>query len=217
MEPTWLQHYPQGVPASVDVDAYGSLAELLDEAFDHHRDKVAYRFMGKAITFAEVNRASTALGAYLQSLGLERGDRVAVMMPNVPQYPVAIAAILRAGFVLVNVNPLYTRRELKHQLQDSGAKAIIILENFATTLQQVAAEVPTRHVVLASMGDMLGLKGLVVNHVVRKVKKLVPAFDLRGAVGSRQRCARVQRCASSQRLPALMTWRCCSTPAAPRA
>ncbi|MDR3453891.1 MAG: long-chain-fatty-acid--CoA ligase [Rhodoferax sp.] len=182
MEKIWLKQYPALVPPTIDVAAYRSLVELLDEAFTKHRSKVAYKFMGKAITFADADRWSAALGAYLQSLGLKKGDRVAAMMPNVPQYPVAIAAILRAGFVLVNMNPLYTPRELKHQLQDSGATAIIILENFATTLQEVAAEVPTKHVVMASMGDLLGFKGLIVNHVVRKVKKLVPAYNLPGAV-----------------------------------
>ena len=139
--------------------------------------------MGKAISFSEVDQASRAFAAWLQAQGLAKGDRVAVMMPNVPQYPVAIAAILRAGLVVVNVNPLYTPRELEHQLKDSGAKAIVIIENFASVLQQVMAAVPTKKVVLASMGDMLGFpKSLLVNYVVRKVKKMVPAFDLPGAV-----------------------------------
>jgi long-chain acyl-CoA synthetase len=182
MEKIWLKHYPALVPPTIDVTAYRSLVELMEEAFSRHGPKVAYKFMGKAITFAQVDRASMALGAYLQSIGLVKGDRVAVMMPNVPQYLLAVAAILRAGLVLVNVNPLYTPRELKHQLQDSGAKAIFILENFAKTLQEVAADVPTRHVIVASMGDLLGLKGLLVNHVVRKVKKMVPPFNLAGAV-----------------------------------
>ena len=186
MDPIWLKHYPKLVPPTIDVNAYRSLVELLDEAFTKHRDQVAYRFMGKSITFGQVDRWSKALGAYLQGLGLQPGDRVACMLPNVPQYPVAIAAILRAGFVVVNVNPLYTPRELKHQLNDSGAKAIVILENFATTLQQVAAEVCTKQVVLASMGDLLGLKGLLVNYVVRKVKKLVPAYSLPGAVSFKE-------------------------------
>ncbi|HOB92668.1 MAG TPA: long-chain-fatty-acid--CoA ligase [Aquabacterium sp.] len=181
MNKPWLAHYPAGVAATIDVAAYGSLVELLDAAFKRHGGKTAYTFMGRPIAFSEVERLSRALGAYLQSLGLKRGDRVAAMMPNVPQYPVAIAAILRAGFVLVNVNPLYTPRELEHQLKDSGAKAIIILENFAATLQQVIAKVPTKHVVVASMGDLLGLKGLLVNTVVRHVKKIVPAYSLPGS------------------------------------
>jgi long-chain acyl-CoA synthetase len=139
--------------------------------------------MGKAITFRQIDDASRAFAAWLQAQGFAKGDRVAIMMPNVPQYPVAVAAILRAGFVVVNVNPLYTPRELEHQLKDSGAKAIVIVENFAATLARVMATVPTKKVVLASMGDMLGFpKSLIVNYVVRKVKKMVPAFDIAGAV-----------------------------------
>jgi long-chain acyl-CoA synthetase len=135
------------------------------------------------VTFGQVDDASRALAAYLQSLGLDKGDRVAIMLPNVPQYPVAVAAILRAGYVVVNVNPLYTPRELEHQLKDSGAKAVLILENFAATLAQVIDAVPSKKVLLAAMGDMLGLvKGAIVNHVVRKVKKMVPAYSLPGAV-----------------------------------
>ncbi len=189
MEKTWLTSYPRGVSPQINVTAYSSLVELLDAAFKRHADRVAYTFMGKSISFAEVDRLSKSLGAYLQSLGLKPGDRVAAMLPNVPQYPVAIAAILRAGFVLVNVNPLYTPRELEHQLKDSGAKAIVILENFATTLQAVLGKVPTQHVIVASMGDLLGFKGLIVNAVVRKVKKLVPAFSVPGAVPFKQALA----------------------------
>jgi long-chain acyl-CoA synthetase len=183
MDKIWLKQYPAGVPAEVKVDVYPSLIALLEESFRKYRDLPAYSFMGKAITFGQVDDLSRAFAAYLQSLGLARGDRVAIMMPNVPQYPVAVAGILRAGYVVVNVNPLYTARELEHQLKDSGARAIVIIENFATTLQQVIDAVPTKQVVLASMGDMLGLiKGLIVNHVVRNVKKMVPAFDLPGAL-----------------------------------
>ena len=183
MEKTWLRHYPAGVPAEIDAGRYGSLVELLDEAFAKHGDAASCSFMGKSYTFGDVEEASRALGAWLQAQGLARGDRVAVMMPNVPQYPVAVAAILRAGLVVVNVNPLYTPRELEHQLRDSGAKAIVILENFAAVLQQVASRVPVRHVVLAALGDMLDFpKRLVVNYVVRRVKKMVPAYKLPGAV-----------------------------------
>jgi len=183
MEKIWLKHYPGGVPAEVKTDVYPSLIALLEESFRKHRDLPAYKFMGKTISFGQVDDISRAFAAYLQSLGLARGDRVAIMMPNVPQYPVAVAAILRAGYVVVNVNPLYTPRELEHQLKDSGAKAIVIVENFAGTLQQVIDAVPTKKIVLAAMGDMLGLfKGLLVNHVVRNVKKMVPAFNLPGAV-----------------------------------
>jgi len=183
MQKTWLKQYPAGVPPEIDVNQYPSLVGLLDESFRRYADRTAYKFMGTAISFRQVDRASAEFAGWLQGQGLAKGDRVAVMMPNVPQYPVAVAAILRAGLVVVNVNPLYTPRELEHQLKDSGAKAIVILENFASVLQQVLAAVPTKKIVLASMGDMLGFpKSLLVNYVVRKKKKLVPAFDLPGAV-----------------------------------
>ena len=183
MEKIWLKQYPAGVPAEVKVDQYPSLVALMEESFQKYRDLPAYKFMGKSISFGQVDEASRAMAAYLQSLGLARGDRVALMMPNVPQYPVAVAAVLRAGYVVVNVNPLYTPRELEHQLKDSGAKAIIMVENFATTLQQVLAAVPTKKIILTALGDMLGFpKSLIVNFVVRKVKKMVPPFDLPGAV-----------------------------------
>ncbi|HJV69411.1 long-chain-fatty-acid--CoA ligase [Ideonella sp.] len=191
MEKIWLKQYPAGVPAEVTTDVYPSLVALLDESFRKHAKLPAYRFMGKSFSFEQIDDLSRAFAAYLQSLGLARGDRVAVMLPNVPQYPVAVAGILRAGLVVVNVNPLYTPRELEHQLKDSGAKAIVILENFAATLQQVADAVPTKQVVLAAMGDLMGLiKGTVVNHVVRKVKKLVPAFSLPQAVRFNEAVAR---------------------------
>jgi long-chain acyl-CoA synthetase len=183
MEKTWLKQYPAGIPAEIDVSQYSSVVALLDESFKKHAAKSAYRFMGKTISFAEVDEASRALAAYLQSLGLDTGDRVAIMLPNVPQYPVAVAAVLRAGYVVVNVNPLYTPRELEHQLKDSGAKAIIIVENFASVLQQVLAAVPTKKIIVTALGDMLGFpKSLLVNYVVRNVKKMVPAFELPGAV-----------------------------------
>ena len=183
MEKTWLKQYPAGVPAEIDVAQYPSLVALLDESFTRYADRTAYKFMGKAITFRQVDAASRAFAAWLQGQGLVKGDRVAVMMPNVPQYPVAVAAILRAGYVVVNVNPLYTPRELEHQLKDSGAKLIVIVENFASVLQKVMAAVPTKKVVLAAIGDMLGFpKAQIVNYVVRSVKKAVPAFEIAGAV-----------------------------------
>ena len=183
MEKNWLKHYPAGVPANIDVAQYDSLVSLLEESFRKHASLPAYKFMGQAISFQQVDEASRALAAYLQAQGLEKGDRVALMMPNVPQYPVAVAAVLRAGYVVVNVNPLYTPRELEHQLKDSGARVIILVENFATTLQQVMAAVPTKKVILTALGDMLGFpKRLIVNYVVRQVKKMVPAFQLPGAV-----------------------------------
>ena len=183
MEKIWLKQYPEGVPARIPVDIYPSLVALIDDSLQKYHDKTAYRFMGRAISFGEIDDASRPLAAWLQGQGLARGDRVAIMLPNVPQYPVAVAAILRAGLVVVNVNPLYTPRELEHQLKDSGAKAIVVLENFAATLAQVIDHVPTKLVLLAAMGDMLGLvKGALVNHVVRRVKKMVPEFKLLGAV-----------------------------------
>ena len=179
----WLSAYPQGVPADIDTSQYSSLVALMEEAFSKHAGKVAYSFMGKELSFAEVDAQSRAFAAYLQGLGLQRGDRVALMMPNIPQYPVAVAAVLRAGFVVVNVNPLYTARELEHQLKDSGAKAIVIIENFAKTLQDGIHGSAVQHIVLCAMGDELGLlKGWLVNYVVRSVKKMVPAFSLPGAV-----------------------------------
>jgi long-chain acyl-CoA synthetase len=190
----WLGAYPQGVPADIDAAQYGSLVQLMEESFLKYAARTAYSFMGKEVSYGETDSLSRAFAAYLQGLGLAKGDRVAIMMPNVPQYPVAVAAILRAGFVVVNVNPLYTPRELEHQLKDSGSKAIVIIENFANTLQQCIAQTPVRHVVLASMGDMLGgFKGVLVNYVVRKVKKMVPAFSLPGAVRFKEAIDRGQR------------------------
>jgi long-chain acyl-CoA synthetase len=182
-ERPWLSAYPPGVPADIDPGQYTSLVALMEESFQKFASRTAYSFMGKDISYGQTDSLSRALGAYLQGLGLTKGDRVAIMMPNVPQYPVAVAAILRAGFVIVNVNPLYTPRELEHQLKDSGAKAIVIVENFANTLQQCIATTPVKHVILCAMGDQLGLlKGSLVNYVVRSVKKMVPAYSLPGAV-----------------------------------
>ncbi|MBK7503410.1 MAG: long-chain-fatty-acid--CoA ligase [Polaromonas sp.] len=179
----WLGQYPEGVPADIDETQYESLVELLEESFKKNARSTAYSFMGKDTTFAQTDSLSVAFGAYLQGLGLEKGDRVALMMPNMPQYPIAVAAILRAGLVVVNVNPLYTARELEHQLKDSGAKAIVIIENFATTLEQCIAATPVKHVIISAMGDRLGLlKGALVNYVVRHVKKMVPSYNLPGAV-----------------------------------
>jgi long-chain acyl-CoA synthetase len=180
----WLKSYPAGVPTSVDVHQYSSLVDLLDVALQRHASRSAAVFMGQSFSYGEVDTQSRALAAYLQSLGLAPGARVALMMPNVPQYLVALTAVLRAGYAVVNVNPLYTPRELEHQLKDSGAQAIVVLENFAATLEQVIARTPVRHVVLAAMGDRLPLlKGALVNLVVRSVKKMVPAFTLPSGEG----------------------------------
>ncbi|RZI84663.1 MAG: long-chain-fatty-acid--CoA ligase [Rubrivivax sp.] len=179
MSKPWLAQYEPGVPAEISLGEYTSLVDLLDQAFREHASRDMAAFMEVRWTFAQVDEMSRALAAWLQAQGLAKGARVALMMPNVPQYVVAIAAVLRAGYVVVNVNPLYTPRELEHQLKDSGAEAIIILENFAVTLQEVIVRTPVKHVVLASMGDMLPtLKGALVNFVVRRVKKMVPPFNL---------------------------------------
>ena len=182
MSRPWYAHYPEGVPHEIDLTLYKSLTALIDEAFSKYRDRNAYVGFGKTTTFGELDRMSTAIAGWLQSKGLVKGDRVALMMPNVVQYPAAIAGVLRAGMVVVNVNPLYTPRELEHQLKDSGAKAMIILENFGHTLAQVLSRTQVRHIAIASMGDTLGIKGAVVNFVVRHVKKLVPEFQLPAAI-----------------------------------
>lgn len=190
----WLSAYPPGVPSDVDISQYTSLVALMEESFAKNASAVAYSFMGKDVTFGQTDSLSQAFAAYLQGLGLAKGDRVAIMMPNVPQYPITVAAILRAGYVVVNVNPLYTPRELEHQLKDSGAKAIVIIENFANTLEQCIANTPVKHVVLSAMGDQLGmLKGALVNYVVRNVKKMVPAFNLPNAVRFNDAAARGTR------------------------
>ena len=182
MEKIWLKSYPPGVPAEIDVNEFRSLGDLFDRSVKRFADKTAYVCMGKAITYAELDAASARFGAFLQrDLGLPKGTRVALMMPNVLQYPIAMFGALRAGYTIVNVNPLYTARELEHQLKDSGAEAIVILENFAHTLEQVRAQVPIRHVIVTSLGELLGFpKGAIVNFVVRRVRKLVPPWTLDG-------------------------------------
>ncbi len=182
MERIWLKQYPAGVPADIDVSQYTSLVELLEESFAKFADRKAFICMDKSISYRDLDEMSLALAAYLQSKGMQKGARVALMMPNVLQYPVSTAAVLRAGYAVVNVNPLYTPRELEHQLKDSGAEAIIVLENFATTVQQVIGKTAVKHVIVGSMGDLLGLKGVIVNLVVRRLKKMVPAYSIPGAV-----------------------------------
>ena len=183
MEKFWTRSYPPGVPADIDDTRYRSLVHLLEEAFDKYAQRPAYVCMNKYLRYAEVDLMSKRLGAWLQAQQLSPGARVALMMPNVLQYPVAIAAVLRAGYVVVNVNPLYTARELEHQLTDSGAEAIIVLENFAHVLEKVIDRTQVKVAVVASMGDLLGgLKGGIVNFVIRTIKKMVPAFSLPNAV-----------------------------------
>lgn len=191
MQKPWLAQYPKGVPHEVDFSQYASLNDIFEASFKQFANRKAFTCMGQALTYQELDEASRNIAAYLQNLGLVQGSRVAVMMPNILQNPIAIAAILRAGYVVVNVNPLYTPRELEHQLTDSGAQAILILENFAYTLQEVLHKVPVKHIVVASMGDMFPfLKRTIVNFVVRKVKKLVPAWNIPNYVGFRDALAK---------------------------
>lgn len=183
MNRVWLQSYPDGVPAVIDPSQYLSLVHLMEESFHTYRNRQAYVCMGTYMTYGQLEERSRHFGAWLQSLGLKKGARVAVMMPNILQYPVAVSGILRAGYTVVNVNPLYTPRELEHQLKDSGAEAIVVLENFAVTVEKVIRKTQVKHVVVATMGDMLGsLKGGVVNLVVRKIKKMVPPYQLPNAI-----------------------------------
>src|SRR4026207_134919 len=189
MERIWLKSYPPGVPADINPAEYESLVELFEKSVRQYADRPAFHSMGKGITFAQLDEMSRNFGAWLQSKGLGKGARVAIMMPNCLQYPIAMFGTLRAGCVVVNVNPLYTPRALEHQLKDCGAEAIVILENFASVLQQVKGKTPIKHVVVTSLGEMLGVKGLIVNLVVRKVKKMVPPYGLPGAISFRQALA----------------------------
>jgi long-chain acyl-CoA synthetase len=183
MDRPWLRHYPPGVPSEIDVARYPSLVAMFEEGFKKYADRKACACMGKSLTYAEVDEASRVIAGWLQSRGLKRGTRVAIMMPNVLQYPIAITAILRAGCTVVNVNPLYKPRELEFQLADAGAEAIFVLENFASVLQQALPNLQIKHVVIASLGDMLGaVKGTIVNAVVRHIKKMVPAYSIPGAM-----------------------------------
>ncbi|MGQ2950848.1 MAG: long-chain fatty acid--CoA ligase [Agrobacterium sp.] len=182
VEKRWLSSYPPGVPSEIPVSANASLVDLLEKSCVQFADRKAFSSMGKSLTYRELDAQTRAVAAWLQSRGLEKGDRVAVMMPNILQNPVAVYGILRAGMIVVNVNPLYTPRELEHQLKDSGAKALFVLENFAHVAQQAVPKTAVRHVVVAAMGDLLGFKGHIVNLVVRKVKKLVPAYAIPGSI-----------------------------------
>ena len=177
----WLASYPKGVPADIGQLKYNSVAELLEDSCKRFGSKPAFTCMGKTISYSELHTQSSIIGAWLKSKGLAKGDRVAIMMPNILQYPAVMMGILARGCTVVNVNPLYTPRELEHQLKDSGAKAIFILENFANALQKVIAKTDVKHVVVTAMGDQMGgLKGAIVNFVVRRVKKMVPAWSLPG-------------------------------------
>jgi long-chain acyl-CoA synthetase len=182
MEKIWLKSYPAGVPAEIDINQYGSLREVLEEACAKYGPRPAYSCMGRTITFADLDRMSAAFGAFLQGRGLGKGARVALMMPNVLQYPVCLFGVLRAGCTVVNINPLYTPRELEHQLNDSGAEMIVVVENFAHTLAEVLARTRVKLVVVTTIGGMLGLKGVLVDFVLRHVKKMIPAWSIPGAM-----------------------------------
>lgn len=179
MEKNWLKHYPSGVAEEINPERYSSILDIFEQSIAHYRYQTAFINMGHSITFDELDKLSLQFASYLQSLGLKKGEAVAIMMPNLLQYPIAMFGVLRAGLVVVNVNPLYTARELRHQLKDSNAKAIVIVENFACTLAEVIADTPVKHIILTSLGDMLPIpKRWVVNMVVKHVKKMVPAYSL---------------------------------------
>jgi long-chain acyl-CoA synthetase len=182
VEKIWLRSYPGGIPAEIDVNEYASVREVFEESCGKYATRPAFTCMGKTLTFAELDTVSAAFGAYLQGAGCKKGTRVALMMPNILQYPVCLFGTLRAGCTVVNVNPLYTARELEHQLTDSGAEVIVVVENFAHTLQEVVAKTKVRHVIVTSIGELLGLKGLLVDFVLRHVKKMIPAYAIPGAI-----------------------------------
>ena len=182
MDKIWLAHYPKGVPAEIDVNEYASLRDVFEESVAKFAARPAFTCMGKSITFGELDTLSGAFAAWLQAKGCRKGTRVALMMPNILQYPVCLFGTLRAGCTVVNVNPLYTARELEHQLNDSGAEVIVVVENFAHTVQDVVTKTKVRQIVVTSVGELLGIKGLIVDFVLRHVKKMVPAFRLPGSI-----------------------------------
>jgi long-chain acyl-CoA synthetase len=190
-ERPWLKHYPEGVPQDIDINEYASVAAVLEEAFERFSERPAFASFGKQLTYGQIDRMSQQFAGYLTGvLKLAKGDRIAIMMPNTLQYPIALFGALRAGLIVVNTNPMYTARELKHQLQDSGAKAIVVLDNFAATLQQVVADTEVKHIVTTGLGDLLGIKGALINFVVKNIKKMVPAFHLPQAVRFKDALAR---------------------------
>jgi len=179
----WLANYPAGVPANVNADQYDSLISFVKECFEKNGKKVAFECMGADITYERLDRLSTNFGAYLQSRGLEKGDKIALMMPNLLQYPIALFGALKAGLVIVNTNPLYTPREMEHQFKDSDVKAIVIAENFASNLQQIMGNTNISIVITTSIGGMLGVvKGCITNFVVRKIKRMVPKYNIPNTV-----------------------------------
>ena len=182
IERPWLKNYPAEMPATIRPEDYPNLVAIIDEKLKKYAARPAFTCFDKSLSFSDIDKYSQQFAAYLQTTGLKKGDKVALMMPNILQYPIALFGVLRAGMTLVNTNPLYTPREMKHQFNDSGAKAIVIIENFASHLQGIIAETSIEKVIVTSMGEMLGLKGLIVNYIVRKKKKLVPPFSLPGSI-----------------------------------
>jgi len=182
VEKIWISHYPKGIPAEIDVNEYASVREIFEESTSKYGGRPAFTCMGRSVGFSELDTLSAAFGAWLQGIGCTKGSRVAVMMPNILQYPVCVFGALRAGCTVVNVNPLYTPRELEHQLQDSGAEILVCVENFADTVAEVVAKTKVRRVLVTSIGEMLGFKGLIVDFVLRRVKKMVPKYSLPGSI-----------------------------------
>jgi len=178
----WLKHYPKGIPAEIDISEYGSVRDVFEESVAKYASRRAFSCMGKAITFGELDTLSRAFGAWLQAKGCKKGTRIALMMPNILQYPVCLFGVLRAGCTVVNVNPLYTARELEHQMKDSGAEMIVVVENFARTVQEVVGRTKVKQVVVTSIGEMLGFKGIAINLVLRRVKKMVPKWSIPGSI-----------------------------------
>ena len=207
MERIWLEHYPKGVPADIDIDEYASVRDVFEEACRKFATRPAFSCMGRTITFNDLDALSSTFGAWLQSIGCAKGTRVALMMPNILQYPVCLFGTLRAGCTVVNVNPLYTARELEHQLVDSGAEVIVVVENFARTLQEVIARTKLRQVIVTSIGEMLAVKGKVVDLVLRRVKKMVPKYSLPGAIRFND-AMRQGRKVSLSRIPIDVTTTC---------
>ena len=182
MEDIWSKNYPPGIPAQIDLNEVASVVALFEESCRRHADRIAFISMGATLNYGELDRHSRNFAAWLQALGLKKGTRVALMMPNVLQYPICLFGALRAGFVVVNFNPMYTPREVEYQLKDCGAEVIVIVENFAHTLEPVLANTALRHVVVSPLGEMLGaIRGPLINFVVRHVKKMVPAWSLPGS------------------------------------
>lgn len=208
MDQPWINHLPKDVPAEINVDQYSSLVDMFETAVAKYADQPAFINMGATLTYRKLEERSRAFAAYLQNeLKLEKGDRVAIMMPNLLQYPIALFGVLRAGMVVVNVNPLYTPRELKHQLIDSGAKAIVVVSNFARTLEEVVDQTPVKSVIITGLGDLLSApKRTLVNFVVKYIKKLVPKYDLPHALSMRDTLTRGAVCNILSQLSLMMIW-----------